>query len=74
MIATLQRHGPWGHASPIASSWRCLRFQLRRLIRSICLFLDPEEDARIQEQIGDDWPVEGVVKALLNASDLRGGT
>jgi hypothetical protein len=41
--------------------------ELRRLIRSISRFLDPEEVAGIQEQIGDDWPFE-----FLGSRELGG--
>ena len=41
--------------------------ELRRLIRSISRFLDPEEVAEIQEQIGDDWPFE-----FLGSRELGG--
>ena len=41
--------------------------ELRRLIRSISRYLDPEEVARIQEQIGDDWPFE-----FLGSRELGG--
>jgi len=41
--------------------------ELRRLIRSISRFLDPEEVAEIQEQIGEDWPFE-----FLGSRELGG--
>lgn len=41
--------------------------ELRRLIRSISRFLDPDEVAQIQEQIGDDWPFE-----FLGSRELGG--
>ncbi len=41
--------------------------ELRRLIRSISRFLDPEEVAEIQERIGGDWPFE-----FLGSRELGG--
>lgn len=41
--------------------------ELRRLIKGISRFLDPDEVAEIQEQIGDDWPFEFLGPGNLGA-------
>jgi len=43
---------------------------LRRLVRSICRFLDPEEVKRVQEQLGEEWPFEFLGARQLGVSWL----